>query len=69
MKTKQQLESEYVEIRNQIKQQMTIIKQYAESIQAAREKLKSLASSLEAIQTEYKQSGFAEQQLEGESNE
>ena len=50
---RKQLETRYIEVKSDIKANMTMIKMYADSIQQCREKLESLSAELSALQSEY----------------
>lgn len=67
MKSKKELELEYVQTRTEIKTHMTMIKAYVDSIQKSKDQMSVLAKKLEDIQELYKQYGYAD--LQGESDE
>jgi hypothetical protein len=61
MKNKQELEKQYIQVRDEIKVQLSILKAHTEAIQKAREKIDLLGKKLAQLQIEYNQEDNHEQ--------
>lgn len=53
MNTKKELEDQYVQVKADIKSQLTMVKMYADGIQKSREKIDELSKVLTTLQEEY----------------
>jgi hypothetical protein len=58
---KQALEKQYIQVREEIKVQLSILKAHTDAIQKAREKIDLLGKKLTQLQTEYNQEDNNEQ--------
>lgn len=61
MKNKQELEKQYIQVKDEIKVQLSILKAHTEAIQKARDKIDLLGKKLAELQTEYNQEDIHEQ--------
>ena len=53
--TKQELENEYLEVKAKIKDELVVIKSYAENIQQSKNKIDQLGQRMEELQQLYAQ--------------